>query len=87
MAALGGVLRHLGVRVGVPCVIDLEDDLDAVAAALATARVGGVVTTADDPAAPALVVSSGSPLVVRRPDPARPWAPARRCRSPTSTGW
>ena len=40
-AALGGVLRHLGVRPGVPVVIDLEDDLDAVVAALAAARIGG----------------------------------------------
>ena len=60
VAALGGVLRHLGVGVGVPCVVDLEDDVDAVVAALATARVGGVVTTADDPGAPAVVASSGS---------------------------
>ena len=40
--------------------IDLDDDLDAVVAALASARIGGVVTTADDPAAPAVVVSTGS---------------------------
>ncbi len=62
VAALGGVLRHLGVGVGVPCVIDVEDDLDAVVAALATARVGGVVTTQDDPAAPVVVVSPGSDI-------------------------
>ena len=62
VAALGGVLRHLGVRAGVPCVLDLEDDLDAVVAALATSRVGGVVTTDDDPDAPVVVVSPRSVL-------------------------
>jgi hypothetical protein len=61
-AALGGVLRHLGVGVGVPVVIDLEDDLDAVVAALASARIGGVVTTRDDPAAPVVLTSSASSL-------------------------
>ncbi len=59
-AALGGVLRHLGVGVGVPVVIDLDDDLDAVVAALASARIGGVVTTRDDPAAPVVLTSSAS---------------------------
>ena len=29
VAALGGVLRHLGIGRGVPCVVDLEADLDA----------------------------------------------------------
>jgi hypothetical protein len=57
VAALGGVLRHLGVGAGVPCLVGLDDDLDAVVAALATARVGGVVTTDDDRAAPVAVVS------------------------------
>ncbi len=60
VAALGGVLWHLGVRAGVPVVVDLESDLDAVVAALAAARVGGVVSTRDDPDAPAVVASSGS---------------------------
>jgi hypothetical protein len=60
VAALGGVLHHLGVGVGTPVVLDLEDALDAVVAALATARIGGVVTTVDDPSAPAVVVSQGS---------------------------
>ena len=59
-AALGGVLHHLGVRPGVPAVIDVTDDLDAVVAALATARLGGVVTTDDDPAAPVVLASAGS---------------------------
>jgi acyl-CoA synthetase (AMP-forming)/AMP-acid ligase II len=59
-AALGGVLRQLGVRPGTPIVIDLDEDLDAVIAALASARIGGVVTTVDDPEAPAVVVSDGS---------------------------
>jgi acyl-CoA synthetase (AMP-forming)/AMP-acid ligase II len=60
VAALGGVLHHLGVGVGVPVVIDLESDLDAVVAALAAARLGGVVTTRDDPAAPVVVASAAS---------------------------
>jgi hypothetical protein len=59
-AALGGVLWHLGVRAGAPVVIDLESDLEAVVAALAAARVGGVVTTQDRPDAVALVASAGS---------------------------
>src|SRR4029079_7518552 len=59
-AALGGVLRHLGVGVGVPVVIDLQDDFDAVVAALASARIGGVVTTRDDPVAPVVLTSSAS---------------------------
>jgi hypothetical protein len=65
VAALGGVLRHLGVGVGVPCVVDLEpgpaSDLDAIVAALATARLGGVVTTEQDPSAPVVVAGSSSP--------------------------
>ena len=61
-AALGGVLFHLGVGPGVPVVVDLEDDADAVVTALAAARIGGVVTTVDDPAAPVVVVTEGSPL-------------------------
>jgi non-ribosomal peptide synthetase component F len=62
VAALGGVLRHLGVGPGVPCVLDLQDDTDAVVAALATARVGGLVTTQDHASAPVLAVTEGSPL-------------------------
>ena len=60
VAALGGVVWHLGARPGLPVVIDLEDDLDAVVAALATARIGGVVTTQDHPDAPVALVSAGS---------------------------
>ena len=60
VAALGGVLRHLGVGVGLPVVIDLEDDLDAVVAALASARIGAVVTTQEDPAAPVVLTSKAS---------------------------
>lgn len=71
VAAMGGVLRHLGVGAGVPVVIDLEDDRDAVVAALATARIGGVVTTVDHPDAPAVVVSATSPLHVDGPRPGR----------------
>lgn len=62
VAALGGVLRHLGVGPGVPVVLDLADDTDAVVAALATARIGGMVTTHDHPAATVVLASSGSSL-------------------------
>lgn len=62
VAAIGGVLRHLGVTPGVPVVVDLDDDEDAVVAALATARIGGVVTTVDDPDAPVVVTGAGSTL-------------------------
>jgi hypothetical protein len=62
VAALGGVLHHLGVGVGVPVVVALEPDLDAVVAALAAARVGGVVTTSDTPEAPVVVASSGADI-------------------------
>ncbi len=62
VAALGGVLHHLGVGSGVPVVIELESGLDAVVAALATARLGGVVTTSDHPAAPVVIMSSGADL-------------------------
>lgn len=60
VAALGGVLSHLGVGVGVPVVVELESDLDAVVAALAVARVGGVVSTQDHADAPVVLVSSSS---------------------------
>ena len=60
VAALGGVIWHLGVRPGLPVVVDLEGDLDAVVAALAAARIGGVVSKEDDPGAPVALVSSGS---------------------------
>ena len=65
VAALGGVLRYLGAGVGVPVVIDLDEDLDAMVAALATTRIGGVVTTTDHPEAPTLVVSEASDLPAR----------------------
>jgi hypothetical protein len=65
VAALGGVLRHLGVGVGVPCGVILDPgpatDLDAVVAALATARLGGVVTTQPDASAPVVVTGGSSP--------------------------
>jgi acyl-CoA synthetase (AMP-forming)/AMP-acid ligase II len=60
IAALGGVLRHLGATIGSPVVVDLDDDEDSVVAALAIARIGGVVTTVDTPDASVVVVSSGS---------------------------
>jgi acyl-CoA synthetase (AMP-forming)/AMP-acid ligase II len=62
VAALGGVLHHLGVETAVPVVIELESGLDAVIAALATARLGGVVCTVDQVAAPVVIVSAGSEL-------------------------
>lgn len=64
VAAMSGVLIHLGVEVGVPVPIDLETDLDAVVAALAVARIGGVVTTSDHPDARVLIASTGSALPV-----------------------
>lgn len=68
-AALAGVLRHLGVgpgvRVGVDLPHDEEHDLPAVTAALATARVGGVVTRGEDPEAVVLLVAEGSSVPVR----------------------
>ena len=62
VAALGGLLHHLGVGPGVPVVVDLAEEhaVEAVVAALATARVGGVVRTDEDPAAPVAVVSAGA---------------------------
>lgn len=60
VAALGGVLAHLGVSAGVAVVVDLSDDADAVVAALAVSRVGGVVTRVDDRTAPVVLVSDGS---------------------------
>ena len=62
VAALAGVLRHLGVETGTPAVVDLVDDEDAVVAALAIARIGGVVSRADDPAAPVVLVGADSSL-------------------------
>jgi acyl-CoA synthetase (AMP-forming)/AMP-acid ligase II len=60
VAALGGVLLHLGVSAGIPVVVDLEQDFDAVVGALAVARLGGVVTTSDHPDAPVVLASSAS---------------------------
>src|SRR4051812_7531639 len=62
VAALGGVLRHLGVGVGPPVVGRPGGGQDGVAAALAIARIGGVGTTLDDPAAPVVLVGPGSTL-------------------------
>jgi hypothetical protein len=59
VAALAGVLLHLGVRSGVPVVVDVAPDGDAVVAALAVARIGGVVTRASAQA-PVALVSAGS---------------------------
>lgn len=60
VGAVGGVLRALGAGPGIPVVIELADDEDAVVAALAVARVGGVVTTQDSPDAPVVLVDEGS---------------------------
>jgi hypothetical protein len=59
VAAIGGVLRHLGVGLGVPVWVAPEDDVDAVVAALAIARIGGVVRTTDHPDVPVVVTSAG----------------------------
>lgn len=77
-AALAGVLHHLGVGAGTPVAIDLQREADAVVAALAVARLGGVVTTEDpsthDRPAEVGIVSAGSTVaagrhrVVRRDD-------------------
>lgn len=61
-AALAGVLQHLGARCGVPIIVDLTADLDAVVAALAAARLGAVLTTTDHPDAPVALVTAGSPV-------------------------
>lgn len=80
VGALAGVLRHLGVVPGERVLLDLADehDLEAVLAALAAARLGGVVTTSGESAV--VVCSHGSPAVptgeaprlVRALDPAQP---------------
>ncbi len=66
VAALAGVLRHLAVTPGARVVVDLprdeDHDLPAVTAALAVARLGGVVALGDDPDAVALLVTEGSSL-------------------------
>jgi hypothetical protein len=61
VAAIGGVLGHLGVLPGTTVLLDLgsDHDLEAVVAALATARVGGVVATGAGEAA-VVVCSVGS---------------------------
>lgn len=65
-AALAGVLRHLAVTPGSRVVVALPHDdehhLHAVTAALAVARLGGVVLDADDPEAVVLLVSATAPL-------------------------
>lgn len=63
VAALGGVLRHLGVEPGVTVPVRMagEHDLEAVVVALAVARIGGVVTREADPAAPVVVTSASEP--------------------------
>lgn len=62
VAALGGVLVALGLKAADPVVVDLETDLEAVVAALAVARVGGVLSTVDRPEASIVIVSAGSVL-------------------------
>ncbi|GAB3668430.1 hypothetical protein GCM10027596_39090 [Nocardioides korecus] len=69
VAALGGVLHHLGVGPAAPVRLDLVAEADAVVAALATARLGGVVhaeaagaAPAADVAAPVVIASEDTPL-------------------------
>lgn len=66
VAALGGVLRHLGVGPGTPVRLALEEAhaLEAVVAALATARLGGVVVT--EGGAGVVVASEGSEVPAER---------------------
>lgn len=66
VAAMSGVLRHLGVQPGTPVRLALvgEHDLESVVAALATARLGGVVTT--EGSAPVVVASEGSDVVAEQ---------------------
>lgn len=61
VAAMGGVLGHLGAVPGTTVLLDLggDHDLEAVVAALATSRVGGVVATGAGEAA-VVVCSVGS---------------------------
>jgi non-ribosomal peptide synthetase component F len=47
VASLAGALRHLGVESNTRVPVLVDDDLDAVVASLAVARLGGVIT--DDP--------------------------------------
>lgn len=62
VAALGGVLIALGLKPADPVVVGLDTDLEAVVAALAVARVGGVLTTIDRPETAVVIVSAGSAL-------------------------
>lgn len=64
VAAIGGVLGHLGAGPGSTVLLDLgsEHDLEAVVAALATARIGGVVARGAGEAA-VVVCSVGSASV------------------------
>ena len=88
VAALGGVLHHLGVGPAVPVVIDFESgaesDMDAVVAALAAARIGGVVTTRDHVQAPVVVAILRLGGSCRRAGTGS--CVARTCGSPTWTG-
>lgn len=69
VAALAGVLRHLGVAPGARVLVDLPDDeghhVHAVTAALAVTRIGGVVVDGDDPDTVALLVAVGSSVPAR----------------------
>lgn len=66
VAALEGVLQHLGIGPGVTVAVDLPRDADhdvpAVTAALAVARLGGTVSGGDDQGARVLMVAAGSGL-------------------------
>lgn len=89
VAALGGVLHHLGVGRGTVVPVDLEQEADAVVAALAVARLGGVVQGPADErdadqvaAAPVLVAATGSPLLDRVPGAGQ----VRLLRAPAGQG-
>ncbi|HNO40053.1 MAG TPA: hypothetical protein PKL71_06525 [Marmoricola sp.] len=58
VAALAGALRHLGVHPDTLVPVLIEDDLDAVIAALAVARLGGVVTNNPEHAGPIAICSA-----------------------------
>jgi len=62
VGALGGVLHHLGVGVGVGVRIDLDAEADAVVAALATARLGGVIHAGHGAGGPDGTVAPAAPV-------------------------
>lgn len=57
VASLAGALRHLGVHANTVVPVLVEDDLDAVIASLAVARLGGVITDDADHEGPIAICS------------------------------